>query len=88
VSKDGEVSLLDFGAGVDLSGAKKKARARESYNWVLGAVIESPIGPTPEAPEQPKKGLFGKIATMLRGESKTEDKPTDEKSSGRRDFWK
>ena len=88
VSKDGEVSLLDFGAGVDLSGAKKKARARESYNWASGAVIESPIGPKPEAPEQPKKGLFGKIATMLRGESKTEDKPTDEKSSGRRDFWK
>lgn len=89
-SEDGAVSLLDFGVGVDLSGAKKKARARESYNWTASPKVQGGAQVLErEEPEQPKKGLFGKIATMLRGESKTEDKPADEKSpSGRRDFWK
>lgn len=89
VSEDGAVSLLDFGVGVDLSGSKKQARARENYDWASSPTIQGPTGPARDEPERPKKGLLGKIATMLRGESKTEDKPADEKSpSGRRDFWK
>ena len=91
LAEDGSVAILDFGGGVDTSNAKKKARARESYTWPGSSASASAPNTRVlerDTPEEPKKqGFFGKLATMIRGESKTEDAP-EEKDSGRRDFWK